>query len=79
MTKKRAMAMIRELLEQADKSILDKAEHLLRSGAVDISNFHKDDYTLAKALIYTTLRDAADNWRPVGDVGKELIDNLEHF
>jgi len=78
MTKRQYMKKVRELLRTQNQTIIERAEQLWRSGAIEPSAF-EDDYILPKAVVHRLDIEAAESWRLPDATSKDLIRNLRHF
>ena len=78
MTKRQYMAKVRELVRTQSATIIERAEQLWHSGAIEPSDYD-DDFLLPKAVVHVLDKEMASSWRPFTDEGRELAKNLKHF
>ena len=79
-TKEQCLAKVLEMVTGTPARIMEKAEQLLKSGAIEPGNY-EDNYILPKILLVAALEHEADAWRPLKEnkAGRKAIANLRHF
>jgi len=78
MTKAQFREKFADLLQQTNNRITERAEHLLASGAISLSDY-EDDYLLPKIILTACLEDAVFQWRPYNPKYRAEVKNLSHF
>lgn len=78
MTKRQYMSKIRQLIRTQNETILERAEQLWHSGAIEKSDF-EDNFLLPKAVMNVLDKEAAEGWRLVDASSRDLMANLRHF
>ena len=71
-------AKVKELVDHLAVSLKEKCEKLYRSGRVDVEEFDKTEYVLAKTLITAAMRRLADEYAPP-DQDPTFISNVENL
>lgn len=79
MTKQEFKRQIKTLLIGVEDNIEQRVNHLLLARVFDISTFDPEDFSLAKAVLYNCLKEAADGLRPLSPEAQVILKNLEHF
>jgi hypothetical protein len=78
MTKKQFIKKVKELHKQTNKTLLEKAEKILKSGCIDLNNF-KNDYVLPKIFITAFYNKMSFQYRPFDVLAKREVKNLQYF
>ena len=76
MTKKQALAKIKVLLNQKKLYIIQEAERLLNSGAIDLDSW-ENDFLLPRAILYVAMENISDIG--IASITKPTIENLKNF
>lgn len=77
-TKKQCLEKVHEMAEKVPAKILEKADQLIKSGAIELEDY-EDNYILPKILLVAALEYEADQWRPFDRNYQKTIKNLSHF
>ena len=75
MTKKQCMQKVRELAQTMRQDLIEEAERLFDSGAIEKKEYD-DDYRLPKILITAAIKRRGDGFSPLADEGKAELKNL---
>ena len=78
MTHEQFLTKVAELLPDLDKWILEKAESITKSGAIEFSDF-EDNYALPKAFLSAMGKEIEFQYRPLDAQGKKVAKNIQHF
>lgn len=78
MTKRQAMQKVRELAQRARRTLIEDAEYLIDSGAINMSDY-ENDYVLPKILLSAALERKKDIYRPLFLDYKKEVKNLTYF
>lgn len=72
---------VREMMKNFDiDGVLDiNVTNALESGAIDSESINEKDSTIAKCIFHLTLKNAANQYIPVSDMGKKELKNLQYF
>jgi len=78
MNKKQCMQKFKRLLSTARRDIIARAEHLLNSGAVSLSDYD-DNYLLPKILLHSILETYTEQTTPLAGKHHQEANNLRYF
>ena len=78
MKKAECLTKIREMLKDVRGSAIAKADHLLKSGAINLDSY-ENNYLLPKIILTVVLEDIAGAYAPLTRKSKADVRNLRHF
>lgn len=78
MTKQQLRPKINELIRESNKEMRRRIESLLKSGAVDLTDY-ADDYRLPKIIVTALFREAATWYKPHDKKLREEVLNIQMF
>ena len=77
MTEDRFIEMVEKLMDSAKERAVEEAQHVLKSGAIDIGSYDEDSYLLPKAFV-SVYADRLHSQLSIPQNKKEIA-NLKHF
>ena len=78
LTQEQYLKMCDELSDKTAEAIRAKARTLLKTGAIELSDWD-NDYRLPKITLCAICKTMSEQWQPLTDADRKEVDNIEHF
>ena len=78
MTENQFLDKTDELSDKTASDMREKARKLLKSGAIDLSNW-ENDYRLPKIVTTALCKEAAYQWQPLTRADRKEVSNIERM